>query len=167
MIVPYGTKDTLIPIRLDHIKIGTKIYSDEWKAYQCLSTFGYLHETVCHKREFFNKENKACTNTIEGLWKHLRSSFHQSGMRMIYISDQIAMFLVKSSSKLEFEDVMKDLIHYEPDELIVEENEIIVEMDEEEIPDADGIFPEIEVEDNSDPFWAGDGESSTGYSTSE
>ncbi|KAH7824064.1 putative ISXO2-like transposase domain [Monocercomonoides exilis] len=167
MIVPDRTKDTLIPIILDQIKFGTKIYSDKWKAYQCLSTFGYLHETVCHKREFFNKENKACTNTIEGLWKHLRSSFPRSGMRIKYLADQIAMFLVKSSLKLEFEDVMKELIYYEPVELIEEENEIIEEMVEEEIPDAEDILPEIEDDKDFDPFGAGDGESSTEYSPSE
>ncbi|KAH7823178.1 putative transposase-like protein [Monocercomonoides exilis] len=166
MIVPDRTKETLIPIILDHLKFGTKIYSDKWKAFQCLSTFGYLHETVCHKRKFFNKENKACTNTIEGLWKHLWSSFPQSGMRIKNLADQITLFLVKSSLKLQFKDMMKDLIHYELDELIEDENEIIEEMDEEEIPDAGDTLPEIENDDDFDPLGSGDEESSTECSPS-
>ncbi|KAH7819981.1 uncharacterized protein MONOS_8683 [Monocercomonoides exilis] len=77
------------------------------------------------------------------------------------------MFFGKSSLKLVFEDVMKELIHYEPDELIEEENEIIEEMDEEEITDADDTLPEIEEEDYLDPFGEGDGESSTENCLSE
>ncbi|KAH7814998.1 putative ISXO2-like transposase domain [Monocercomonoides exilis] len=167
MIVPDRTKDTLIPIILDHIKFGTKIYSVDWKAYQCLRTSSYMHETVCHKREFFNKKNKACRNTIEKVMKAFKVDFSSAWLRIRFLSDQIEMLLVKSSFELQFEDVMKELIRYEPVELIEEENEIIEEIIEEEIPDADDILPEIEEDNDLDPFGAGDGESSTEYSPSE
>ena len=58
-------RDTLFPIIAQHVKSGTMIWSDEWKAYHNLCDEGYGHGSVSHKYEFKSKDG-VCTNTIEG-----------------------------------------------------------------------------------------------------
>ncbi|KAH7819264.1 putative Uncharacterized transposase-like protein [Monocercomonoides exilis] len=99
-IVPNRKRNTFIPIIQKYILPKTMIISDKWRAYSCLETIGYGYQTVCHRKEYVNKETHACTNTIDGLWSHLRASFPRFATRKKYISDHIAMYLVKSSIKL-------------------------------------------------------------------
>lgn len=67
--------NTLLPIIRDVVKQGSEIWTDEWRAYNRLSNLGFVHHTVCHKREF-KAADGTCTNAVEGLWsvlkKHLR-----------------------------------------------------------------------------------------------
>ena len=56
---------TLIPIIKKFILPGSKIISDCWKSYDCLSKEGYSHGTVNHSVEFVNSEMGDYTNTIE------------------------------------------------------------------------------------------------------
>jgi hypothetical protein len=34
---------------------------------------------VCHKYEFVNVDTGACTQTIEGIWKHLKGDYQKHG----------------------------------------------------------------------------------------
>lgn len=46
---------TLIPIIKDHIRPGSIIYSDEWRAYRGIPTipgYNYQHRTVNHSQNF-------------------------------------------------------------------------------------------------------------------
>ena len=65
---------TLIPIIKQHVKPGTTILFDCWKAYDCLEREGYTHLTVNHSIEFKNPETGACTNTIESTWNAVKNS---------------------------------------------------------------------------------------------
>lgn len=68
-------KETLIPLIKKYILPGTKIISDCWKAYQCipkLEGFNYVHETVNHSKTFKDPVTGAHTNTIEGMWRHVK-----------------------------------------------------------------------------------------------
>ena len=47
-VVDDRSSATLVPIIKEFIKPGTTIYSDCWKAYDCLKNKGYIHETVNH-----------------------------------------------------------------------------------------------------------------------
>ncbi|KAH7818350.1 putative Uncharacterized transposase-like protein [Monocercomonoides exilis] len=143
-IVPNRTKKTLIPLIQRFIMPGTTVVSDEWKAYTSLEELGYQHLTVCHKRNFVNSETGACTNTIEGLWSHLRSSFPRFGTRKKYILDHVAMFLAKTSLKLSFEDLMNKIAEYKEEEEKEEENEMKEDEEEEvdeEVPFFEDIIP--------------------------
>ena len=57
--------ETLIPIIQKHVKIGSKVFHDDWAAYRKLEDYGYCHDVVVHTKEFVS-ESGACTNTIEG-----------------------------------------------------------------------------------------------------
>jgi transposase len=64
-IVQKRDSETLLPLIKQHVASGSTIYSDDWKAYSCLSKQGYVHKVVVHKETFVSKEG-ACTNGIEG-----------------------------------------------------------------------------------------------------
>ena len=40
--------ETLIPIIKQHIRVGSEIHTDAWKAYRQLSSHGYTHKIVNH-----------------------------------------------------------------------------------------------------------------------
>ena len=46
------SKDTLLPIIQQRIKVGSIIYSDCWSSYAQLNTLGYEYYTVNHLENF-------------------------------------------------------------------------------------------------------------------
>ena len=71
--------DTLIPIIMKPVLLGTTIISDCWKAYSKLEEEGFQHQTVNHSKEFINKETGAHTNTIESTWRAVKTSLPKHG----------------------------------------------------------------------------------------
>ena len=59
------SKDVLLPIIKERIKVGATIFHDDWAVYRNLDQHGYDHDVVVHQREFVS-ETGACTNTVEG-----------------------------------------------------------------------------------------------------
>lgn len=55
----------MLPIIAENVAKGSTIYTDEHKSYSKLNQIGYVHGTVCHKREFVNKETGINTEAIE------------------------------------------------------------------------------------------------------
>lgn len=76
-IVPVEKRDaaTLLPIIQKHIRPGTTIISDLWRAYCRISQLpeGYRHYTVNHSENFVDPESGACTNSIESTWQKFKS----------------------------------------------------------------------------------------------
>ena len=115
-IVPDRTSRTLIPLICKHIRTGSKIISDEWRAYNCLSKLNnYTHITVNHSIAFKNKETGDNTNSIEGVWAHLRRSFPETGVRERFLPDFIARFIIRKSGKDDFVNFAKRVTYYHPD----------------------------------------------------
>lgn len=58
----------------DFILPGTTIHTDEWAAYNGIGTSrnGYIHRTVCHKRNFVDPLTGVHTQNIEGYWCHAK-----------------------------------------------------------------------------------------------
>ncbi|KAH7831762.1 putative Uncharacterized transposase-like protein [Monocercomonoides exilis] len=165
IIVPDRKKETLIPIIQERILAGTTIISDEWKSYDCLKDIGYEHMTVCHKRNFKDPETGACTNTVEGLWSHLRAFFPKHGVRKTFIADCLSMWLVQRNLKPSFVDILQKMIHFIPEENPIIADEEIDFSENEEIPDADDILhgprdDEKEEDSNS----VDEGEDASNYS---
>lgn len=81
MIPVHNRKEvTLLPLIQKWIKPGSIIHSDCWKAYTNLAKKGYHHITVNHSKEFINTETGACTNGIEGDWRHAKASIPRYGI---------------------------------------------------------------------------------------
>src|SRR5262245_59403228 len=70
---------TIKPIITETVAPGAMVMTDEYDIYAKLPDWGYGHQTVCHgKREFARDEDgdgfcEVHVNTIEGFWSLLRS----------------------------------------------------------------------------------------------
>jgi transposase-like protein len=70
---------TIQPILQAVIAPGTMVYTDEYDIYSRLPDWGYEHQTVCHsKGEYARDEDgdgfhEVHVNTMEGVWSLLRS----------------------------------------------------------------------------------------------
>ena len=69
-LVPDRSEATLLPIIQRHIKPGTHIMSDEWRAYFNLNKYGYIHDKINHSENFVNPEDPNIhTQRIENAWR--------------------------------------------------------------------------------------------------
>jgi transposase-like protein len=70
---------TIQPIIEAFIAPGTMVYTDEYDIYFRLEDWGYAHETVCHSKGEYARDDDCdgfCeihVNTMEGVWSLLRS----------------------------------------------------------------------------------------------
>lgn len=97
-MVPVEKRDTatLLTIIREKIEPGTTIISDCWKAYDCLSNSEFKHLSVNHSLNFVDPDTKAHTNTIERLWRDVRSQVPLYGRRKKHFVGYLArsMFLM-------------------------------------------------------------------------
>ena len=85
--------DTLLRIIQEKIHPGTKIISDCWRAYNCLSERGYEHLTVNHSINFVDPNNLAHTNNVERLWREAKSKVPLYGRRKKHFAGYLARSL--------------------------------------------------------------------------
>ena len=74
-LVPQRNATTLVPIIQRYTRPGTRIWSDEWAAYNGLNAIGYIHETVNHSRYYVDPVTGVHTNNIEARWSACKSTF--------------------------------------------------------------------------------------------
>ncbi len=73
-VIEHRNAETLLPIIKKVVLPGTKVYSDEWKAYHKIQQELHLeHETVCHKLHFIDPVTRVHTNTVESYWNKCKS----------------------------------------------------------------------------------------------
>lgn len=77
-VCPYNVRsaEVLIPIIRKHVKLGTTIHTDFWRAYDSLPAHGYIHKKVNHS-ESFVAEDGTHTQRIESQWRHLKKRFNK------------------------------------------------------------------------------------------
>lgn len=70
---------TIKPIINEVVAKGSLIYTDEYDIYARLTAWGYGHETVCHAKGEYARDDdgdgfcEVHVNTMEGCWSLLRS----------------------------------------------------------------------------------------------
>ena len=70
--------DTLLPLIEKHIAKGTTVCTDHWRAYDCLSQNGYIHEKVNHSdpdQPWVNPEGFH-TQRTESTWRVVKQHFN-------------------------------------------------------------------------------------------
>ena len=73
-----GDAATLRPIVRRHIRPDTRIFSDEWHAYNAIQTqvgINYGHRTVNHSRHFVDPNSGAHTQNVESMWASCKRLF--------------------------------------------------------------------------------------------
>ena len=116
-IVEDRSQDTLLPIILRYIQLGSEIHSDEARAYFSLNQHGYLHRTVKHKDEFVAIDGTH-TNSIENLWSHLKMQLKKKyGMTSnnfpLHLDEFVYRFNKKNEASM-FETFIKDIVKHYP-----------------------------------------------------
>lgn len=61
-------RETLLPIIERECEAGSEIHSDEWAAYRCLTSRGFIHKTVNHQMSYVDANTGAHTQNIERSW---------------------------------------------------------------------------------------------------
>ena len=73
--------ETLIPIITSTVRPFSTIFSDQWKAYNTLSYYGFNHYTVNHSRNFVEPNTGANTQKIEGTWNIIKQFLDKNGLK--------------------------------------------------------------------------------------
>nr|XP_055045233.1 uncharacterized protein LOC129431390 [Misgurnus anguillicaudatus] len=63
------SRNDLVPLIVHHVRPGSSILSDEWRAYNILPALGYNHHTVNHSRWYVDPHTGAHTQHIERAWR--------------------------------------------------------------------------------------------------
>ena len=84
LILPDRKKETLHRIIVENVLPCSTLHTDEWKGYSGLSDIGFVHKTICHKRQFSQFEfdgsvaTRVTINHIEGMSVELRTLKYMS-----------------------------------------------------------------------------------------
>lgn len=69
-IVPDVKSDTLIDLTIKKVKRGSLIYTDCYRSYDGLVSYGFKHRRIHHDKKFVN--GKVYINGIEGFWSYAK-----------------------------------------------------------------------------------------------
>jgi len=80
-LVPVPTRDSqmLLSVIRNWIRPGKTIMSDCWRAYDCLSSKGFVHQTVNHSQNIVDPTSGAHTQNIQRLWRDVRGGIPRFG----------------------------------------------------------------------------------------
>ena len=91
------SRKTLLPIITKYCLDGTLFCSDGWKAYHCLAEHldleDVLHYPVNHSKNYVSPETGAHTQTIEGLWSHVKNFLPIHGMNPRDLGSYLGWFM--------------------------------------------------------------------------
>ena len=96
-VPPNRTRKMLIPIINQHCLDGTLFDSDGWKAYgklaEHLDLEDCLHFPVNHSNNYVDPQTGAHTQTIEGLWSHVKDFLPVRGMKPKDLPSYLGWFM--------------------------------------------------------------------------
>jgi len=91
------SRKILLPIINKHCLEGTLFCSDGWKAYNCLADHleldDVLHYQVNHSKNYVDPNTGAHTQTIEGLWSHVKDFLPIHGMKPCDLGSYLGTFM--------------------------------------------------------------------------
>jgi len=93
--MPSCRSDVLLDVIKQWIRPGTTVVSDCWKAYDCLSSEGFVHESVNHSKNFVDPKLRAHTQKIERTWREVRGGFPRFGRKKPHMVGNLAEFMFK------------------------------------------------------------------------
>ena len=101
VIVPNRTRQTLQKHIKRYVKEGSVIITDCWAAYNDLSdmvnnqheSMDYVHYTVNHSETYVDPDTGAHTNTIEGMWAHVKRHTPKLGLKSTFLDGYLCRFI--------------------------------------------------------------------------
>ncbi|KAL1129612.1 hypothetical protein AAG570_012557, partial [Ranatra chinensis] len=90
---------------------GTTIYTDCWTAYNRLGELCYNHLTVNHSLNFVDPNTGTHTNTIEGMWRHVKHLIPGYSRTRTSFPNYLAHFLFDRLVKSHSQDIDLRFLH--------------------------------------------------------
>ena len=119
-IVPKRDAVTLLPIIQQHVAPGTIIHSDQWSAYNRVSTLPNVssHRTVNHSIEFVDSVTGVHTENIESYWNRTKIKLKRMrGCHELELSGYLDEFMWRErhgkTTREAFNNIIRDIsTHY-------------------------------------------------------
>jgi transposase-like protein len=105
--VPDRKATTLIPLIRQHIRAGSIIHSDLWRAYKGIESMGefFRHYTVNHSTNFVDPQTGSYTQNVERMWRDLkRIKKLYEGVNRVDIDAHIAEYLWRANKEVDTEN---------------------------------------------------------------
>lgn len=104
-------KETLTSLIETHIRPGSTIVSDCWKAYCSLEDDGWEHFRINHSIQFVDPDYPFIhTQNIERLWRDVRGSIPRYGVKDEHFVGYLAEFMFKRANKDNLMEVFFDTV---------------------------------------------------------
>lgn len=105
-ICPDNRRDaeTLRQLIQKHVKPGTTLVTDGWKAYANIGDYNYDHYTVVHDYNFVDPATGANTQTIESSWRSVRRKLSKGGVKRDELALHLCEFLWRRLTQFAEED---------------------------------------------------------------
>ena len=85
----------ILRYRMSRKTFNLFIFSHPPALFSICSGMDYEHLTVNHKVTFVDRTTGAHTNTIEGLWAHVKRDFKNGGRKIQHMDRYLAVFMFK------------------------------------------------------------------------
>jgi IS1 family transposase len=98
--VPDRTADTLRQVIYRHVRFGTRILTDCWRAYDWLDEDeNFIHESVNHSVHFKVPNTDIHTNSIEGTWAGLKASIPKRSRTSEEVDSHLLCYIWRRQNK--------------------------------------------------------------------
>ena len=94
-------KQTLLGLITKHVKPGTTIHTDCWRAYNGL---------VDHSKNFVDPETGCHTQMIESHWRALKRRLTRGGIRKEYLADHFAEHIFMKDKEDVFMALIREIV---------------------------------------------------------
>ena len=109
-IVRDVTAESLLKSTIKKVKRGSLIYTDKFKSYDGLVSYGFRHERIDHSKRFGN--GKVYINGIEGFWSYAKSNllkYHGTSKELFVYYLKELEFRYNNRDKDLFNEILKTL----------------------------------------------------------
>ena len=120
-LVPRRNAATLLPIISAHVAPGTTVYSDEWSAYNRVSTLPGVagHGTVNHSLHFVDPTTGIHTQNVESYWSRAKQKLKRmKGCRKTMLASYLDEFMYRErhgpTSRQAFSSLCRDIAQQYP-----------------------------------------------------
>ena len=114
---------TLLPLIQQHVRPGSIVWSDEWRAYRVQNLSNVTqHQTVNHSITFRNPTTGVHTQNIESYWNRLKTRLksrfkRMKGVHQSMLSSYMDEFMWRechgNSASVTFTNIIRDIsLHY-------------------------------------------------------
>ena len=120
-IVPQRDAMTLLPIIRNHVAPGTTVWSDQWRAYNRVSSIPNVnsHGTVNHSIEFVDQVTGVHTQNIESYWNRVKIKIKRMrGCHEEQLAGYLDEFMYRErygrTARELFDNIITDIAHQYP-----------------------------------------------------